>query len=645
MKFNIKSLLIAGLVSLLGVSCNTDDTYIKCEDCGSQKIIDVTQYGLKNDASSDCSDLVNRLIADLPSEGGVILFPDGQFRLDSPIKVTRNFVTIKGGENTTLHVNNSEAGIHLAYVAEVNGQKNRLSGVEIRNIHLVGNDYRSTGVWVAHDNDRTQLIDVTVEKCDYGMRINGADAIVVNNCVMTDVNNGLQMNGGIQNSVTDCKFGSRAGGVTCNISGESNLLFSDNELTSGGKSGMLMNSCTRVNVSGCSVEGQSVGLFELNGDNNLVSGNVFTLKKTGEDQLAGRNSDYGVIVVKGSLNNFTKNTIDCDWDPAIENPITVSAPNGDSNRFSDCNITNQTSEIVFYVSESTEVLGCVEDASKISIKTEVKNLTKIAYVIDYDDPSMIEDDDEQASYVWFKREFVNGQVLTTSEVPTADLSQFDVIWIHIDRLHMPHGWQNLPSGFLSDDVLNALNAYYYGGGSLLLANHATQYIVPLGRTERAPGLYSSGDGGYGNDSWSVNAHIGMEYDRRTHPVYEGVVEFNEYHPHPTFPLVGPGHREDHNCMWDFNAYGFMDLYPDAENVLRAFEVENNAVVLGTWGQVTDFAVGGLIEFKPTEECKGACIAMGLAAYEWNQNTNANIWHDNIITITRNMVSYLAAQNQ
>ena len=645
MRFNIKSLLIAGLVSLAGVSCSKDDTYIKCDDCGSKKIIDVTQYGLKNDASSDCADLVNRLISDLPAEGGVIKFPEGEFRLDGPIKVTRNFVTITGTENTTLYVNNSEAGIYLAYVAEVNGQKNRISGVELRNLHLVGNDYNSIGVLVGHDNDRVQLTDITVEKCNLGMRINGADAIVINNCVMTDVKNGIEMNGGIQNSVTDCKFGSLSGGVSAYISGESNLLFSDNELNGVGTTGLNMNSCTRVNVSGCTVTGNKVGLFELNGDNNLVSGNTFTMKKTDESQLGNRSQDYGVIVVKGSLNHFTDNTIDCQWDPEFENPITVSSPNGESNRFSNCTITDQSSEAVFYISESTEVTGCVEDASKITYKTEVKNLTKIAYVIDYADPSAIEDDDEQASYVWFKREFVNGKVLTTSELATTDLSEFEVIWIHIDRLDMPWGWQNLPSGFLAEDALNALKSYYYAGGSLLLANHATQYIVPLARTERAPGIYSSGYGGSGNDSWSVNANIGMEYDHRTHPIYAGMIEFNEYHPHPTFPLVGPGHREDHNCMWDFNAYGYRELYPEAENTVRAFEVENNAVVLGTWGQVTDFACAGLIEFQPTAECQGTCVAMGLAAYEWNQNTNANIWHDNIITITRNMVSYLAGLNQ
>ena len=642
MKFNINSLLVAGLAAFLGAACTTDDSLIKCEDCGSQKIIDVTQYGLENDGSTDCADLVNALIADLPAEGGVIVFPEGQFRLDSPIKVTRNFVTIKGDENTTLLVNNSEAGIYLAYVAEVNNQKNRISGVELRDLHLVGNDYNGTGVWVGHDNDRVQITGVTVEKCNLGMRIAGADAIVINNCVMTDVNNGLEMNGGIQNSVTDCKFGSKEGGVTCTLSGESNLLFSDNVLSGSGKTGLLMSGTVRVNVSDCTVTGNKVGLFELNGDNNLISGNTFTLVEA-EDQLSGKAGDYGVIVVKGTSNHFTSNTVDCDWNSDIENPLTVSSPSGEANRFSNCTITDQSSETVFYVSEATEVINCV-DMTKVAYKVEERNITKIAYITPCDDLSEM-DDDENASYVWFKREFVNGVVLTPSEVPSADLSKYDVVWIHIDRLDMPVGWQNLPEEIIAEDVLNAVKAYYFGGGSLLVTNHATQYLVPLGRTQRNPTVYSSAAGNSVVDSWSIQANIGMEYDRRTHPVYEGVYEFNEYYPHPTFPLIGPGHHEDHNCMWDFNAMGFAELYPDAENTVRAFEIENTAVVLGTWGQVTDFACAGLIEFQPTAECKGSCIAMGLAAYEWNQNGSANKWQDNIIQITRNMTSYLAGLRQ
>ena len=130
MKLNINNILAAGLFTLIGASCTTEETYIKCDDCGSQKIIDITQYGLKTDGSSDCSDLINQLIADLPAEGGVILMPEGLFRLDKPIQVTRNFVTLKGVEGSQLVVNNSEAGILIPRVADVNGKKNRISGVE-----------------------------------------------------------------------------------------------------------------------------------------------------------------------------------------------------------------------------------------------------------------------------------------------------------------------------------------------------------------------------------------------------------------------------------------------------------------------------------------------------------------------------------
>ena len=211
--------------------------------------------------------------------------------------------------------------------------------VELRDLHLVGNDYNGVGVLVSHDNDRVQLTNITVEKCNLGMRINGADAIVINNCVMTDVKSGIEMNGGIQNSVTDCEFGSLTGGTSCYISGESNLLFSDNELNGTGTTGLNMTSCTRVNVSNCTVTGNKVGLFELNGDSNLVSGNTFTLKNTDESQLGNKAKDYGVIVVKGSLNHFTDNTIECEWNSEIENPITIASPNGTSNRFSNCTIT------------------------------------------------------------------------------------------------------------------------------------------------------------------------------------------------------------------------------------------------------------------------------------------------------------------
>lgn len=94
-------------------------------------------------------------------------------------------------------------------------------------------------------------------------------------------------------------------------------------------------------------------------------------------------------------------------------------------------------------------------------------------------------------------------------------------------------------------------------------------------------------------------------------------------------------------MWDLNSYGFPSLYPNARNVVKAFEEENNATVLATWGHVTDDCCAGMVEFAPTAEYQGTCIAIGLAAYEWNQNSNLNVYQDNLVLMTKNILHYLS----
>lgn len=195
---------------------------------------------------------------------------------------------------------------------------------------------------------------------------------------------------------------------------------------------------------------------------------------------------------------------------------------------------------------------------------------------------------------------------------------------------------------ISDETIAALTDYYKEGGNLFLSNHATQLAVPLGRlaADRAPGIFGDGEGGSGDDVWTINANIGLKYDRSTHAVFKGMEISKQYEDHESFPLIGPGQREDHNCMWDLNSYGFPVLYPDAENVVSAFETENNAVVLATWGHVVDWCCAGMIELNPTTQYKGRCIAIGLAAYEWNQNSGVNVYQSNIELMTNNILTYL-----
>lgn len=646
----INKFLISGLFLMLGTSCSNDDTYALCDECKGQKIIDITQFGLPTDGSTDCADLINAIIADLPPEGGTILIPEGTFRLDSPIQLTRNFVTLKGVNDETvvpvadakgsrLVLGNAEYALHVAPVADIGGRKNRISGVEVSGLTLVGKaDHQGTGIYVEHDNDRLHFFNIKMENMYQGVKLQGCDAITLARIDATDAVNGIEMNGGIQNMVTNSAFGSSQGGVAARISGESNLIFSHNKLMANDDWCANFTGCNRVNISDNEFTGNKMTFFELSGQNNLLSDNLFTVNQS-DNQLNGKEADYGVIHVKGEYNHFTSNTINVSWSEGIENPTTVNAAEGENNRFADCTIEDKNSNQVFYISELSEVIDCGVTEENIKVKPSGLDLTNAAYVITYNTPEEIEDDDEKASYAWFKKQFVNGKVVTPAMLTSEDLSVYDVIWVHIDRVGIGAGWDKLP---LSTDAIAALTTYYKNGGNLFLSNHATQLVVPLGRTERAPGIFADGEGGDGADVWTINANIGMEYDHRSHPVFAGMVTSDQF-SHETFPLIGPGRREDHNCMWDLNFYGFPGLYPNAGNIVKAFEEENNATVLATWGHVTDYCCAGMVEFASTAEYQGTCIALGLAAYEWNQNSNLNVYQDNIVLMTKNILHYLSAK--
>ena len=49
----INKFLISGMLLMLGTSCSNDDTYALCDECKGQKIIDITQFGLPTDGSTD----------------------------------------------------------------------------------------------------------------------------------------------------------------------------------------------------------------------------------------------------------------------------------------------------------------------------------------------------------------------------------------------------------------------------------------------------------------------------------------------------------------------------------------------------------------------------------------------------------------
>lgn len=301
----------------------------------------------------------------------------------------------------------------------------------------------------------------------------------------------------------------------------------------------------------------------------------------------------------------------------------------------DMSYTVQAVYDVYYASKGVSVL-----ASVAVIKA------KIGYLLLASTVGQLPDDDERAAAEWFASQ-EDAEFVTPAQLATLDADEFPVLWIEIDRVGLPMGWQNLPSEVSNDAAIEALRRYSAAGGALYLSNMATQLTVPLGIVpdNMAPTVYGNGEGGPGDDVWVINPQLGIDfknggdqgfYDRTGHAIFAGLTleDPNDY-GYLTLPLIGPGQREDHNCIWDCNLYG-RGNYAD---VIRNFEVTTNSLVLATWGHVRDHCVAGLVAFNATP-AHGRCVANGLAAYEWNQNSGRNPYQGNIEKLTSNILDYL-----
>ncbi len=271
---------------------------------------------------------------------------------------------------------------------------------------------------------------------------------------------------------------------------------------------------------------------------------------------------------------------------------------------------------------------------------------KMAYLMTAPDIASLPDDDERAAATWFAAQ-PDAEFIRPEQIASLDADFYPVIWIEIDRIGQEYGWDKLPGGLADQATIDALKEYSANGGSLYLANMATQLTAPLGFVpdNMAPSIFGNGEGGSGDDVWVINPYLGWDfrngsdqgfYDRTAHEIFKGLtLEDPNNYGYDNLPLIGPGQREDHNCMWDCNIYG-KGNQPD---VIKNFEVTTNSLVLATWGHVRDHCVAGLVEFYANAN-HGRCIANGFAAYEWNQNSGTNPYQHNVEQLTANILNYL-----
>ncbi|MBR6252062.1 MAG: DUF4960 domain-containing protein [Bacteroidales bacterium] len=349
-----------------------------------------------------------------------------------------------------------------------------------------------------------------------------------------------------------------------------------------------------------------------------ISGRNLTLSWSNPQNATGAAIFKDGIQI-ASLNNAETTYTIANADDNIEHYYTVKAIYGVDGR----------------ISEGTTITALVEAKIKVGYYLTTNNYTDLP------------DDDEVAAAQWFEQTYIANNIGTfvhSADLSTLNKDEVSALWIQIDRIGIGYGIDNLP---FSQSNISALKQYLNDGGNILLTKHATQLVTALERidSQYAPGIFGDGEGGVGTDVWCMNSVIGckmdVSYDHRNHPIFVGMEagDPNGY-GFETYPMEGPGLREDHNCMWDLNAYSFSR----EPNVIVNWEDATNSSVLAVWGHVADFCVAGVVEFFPTDNCAGKIIACGLSAYEFKQNEpqdgTDNAYQSNIELFTKNCIDYL-----
>jgi len=268
--------------------------------------------------------------------------------------------------------------------------------------------------------------------------------------------------------------------------------------------------------------------------------------------------------------------------------------------------------------------------------------TTVGYIGMYTDSTTMlstGDDDEVAAAKWLFKTYARSRYISFNQVKsgTIDLSQFRVIWWNYDLVSTT----SLPAIATDLAVVAKLTQFYKNGGNLLLNQYAVQYLWTLGRmTAGYPMGVDSGPGGSNPDTWGVGVNINEKHDQSGHPLFKGITMTKQSDSRITFPVIGPGWKENHNDVI-VNIPDYLKLGPNNnEAAYTKFVTDNNVEWLGQWDGIGDYYMAGVLEFKPMNDFQGSAIFFGIGGIEWNQNSGPNLYQSNIQLLYKNAIDYL-----
>lgn len=266
--------------------------------------------------------------------------------------------------------------------------------------------------------------------------------------------------------------------------------------------------------------------------------------------------------------------------------------------------------------------------------------TLLAYLGDAPDSTTMvttSDDDQAAAAKWFFMTYPKARYVSFNMIKNGfDLSRYRVLWWNYD---IDNGSSDMPAIATDAAVVSAMKTFHKNGGNLLLSTYAIQYLWSLGRMPDNMHLsFDKGPGGQNPDVWGIGVNIGKKHDQSSHPLYTGISLTTQGDGRVTFPVIGNGWKENHNCILIVPA--IYNMNNDNEQAYTNFTTQNNAVWLGMWDGIGDYFMTGIFELQPKGDFQGSSLSIGIGGIEWKVNDRTNPYQATIEKLYKNAIEYL-----
>ena len=326
----------------------------------STMFVNILDFGAQpENVNFDNAPAFNKAIQALPSVGGTVFIPNGNYFLKSTVNVDRSYVhvmglnhglrsgidpvdgsTQAGGGGAKVTVQNPITAFKL----ENTHNNNRLSGITFSGFDLRGDTNAGVGIDGVSNSDRIVIDNMTINNVGIGVRLHAADAPRITNSWIAETQSSILLTGASQQAeIKNNSLGAQPKGTTIYMENPDRFNISGNNIYPDGASAIRILNPVHGSIVGNTISAYYNGMIEFLpnsdgafGNGNVISSNVIALESW-HDNPDRKDNKWGIVHIEASNNVIIGNNLLANGTP--HNTTGILIMRGDYNRIANNVIT------------------------------------------------------------------------------------------------------------------------------------------------------------------------------------------------------------------------------------------------------------------------------------------------------------------